>query len=160
MNACVELAAGRHELALERWGEGSQASEVDDVAVRHDLTSHICGEVEHALHLHVVEGRVFSHHLAKSLKAHAVPARRGSLYDHLTFVDPDTHLTLAQSVANRFIFLTQNKPILIYSRLRLHGTNMITEIDCKQSVILSLLLCFFKFYSSCKFFLICGHKLV
>ena len=50
--------------------------------------------------------------------------------------------------------------MLIYSVLQLHGTNMITEIDCKQSVILSLLLCFFKFYSSCKFFLICGHKLV
>ena len=39
-----------------------------------------------------------------------------------------------------------NKSMLIYSRLQLHGTNMISEIDYKQSIILSLLLCFFKFY--------------
>ncbi len=50
--------------------------------------------------------------------------------------------------------------MLIYSRLRLHGTNMISEIDYKQSLILSLLLCFFKFYSSCEFFLVRSHKLV
>lgn len=56
--------------------------------------------------------------------------------------------------------LFQNKSMLIYSRLRLYGTNMISEIDYKQSVIQSLLLFFFKFYSSCEFFLVCGHKLV
>ena len=29
-------------------------------------------------------------------------------------------------------FLPRNKSILIYSELQLHGTNMISEIDCKQ----------------------------
>lgn len=63
------------------------------------------------------------------------------------------------SLASLLHFL-ENKSILIYSELQSHGTNMISEVDYKQSVILSLLLCFFKFYSSCEFFLVCGHKLV
>ena len=57
------------------------------------------------------------------------------------------------SLASLLHFL-ESKSILIYSELQSHGTNMIPEIDCKQSVILSLLLCFFKFYASCEFFLV------
>lgn len=104
----VELAPDGHDLALERRRKRPQTTEVHDVAVGYDFARHISGEVQDALHFHVIEGRVFGHQLAEALKAHTMTTRRGGLNHHLAFVGPDAYLALAEGVTNGFVFLTHN----------------------------------------------------
>ena len=104
----VKLSTCGHDLALERRRKRPETSEVQDVAVGHDLARHISSEVQHALHFHVVEGRVSGYHLTEALEAHAMTPRRRGLDDHLAFVGADAHLTLAEGVANGFVFLAHN----------------------------------------------------
>lgn len=104
----IELAPDGHDLALERRRKRPQTPEVHDVAVSHDFTRHISGEVQDALHFHVIEGRVLGYQFAKALEAHTMAARRGGLDDHLAFVGPDAYLALAEGVTNGFVFLTHN----------------------------------------------------
>ena len=74
-------------------------------AVGHDFACHISGEVQDALHFHVIEARVFGHQLAKALEAHTMTALRGGLDDHLAFVGSDAYLALAEGVTNGFVSL-------------------------------------------------------
>ena len=82
MHIRIELAPDGHDLSLERRRKRPQTSEVHDVAVGYDFTSHISGEVQDALHFHVIEGRVFGHQLAEALEAHTMTARRCGLNHH------------------------------------------------------------------------------
>ena len=104
----IELAPDGHDLALERRRKRPQTPEVHDVAVGYDFACHICGEVQDALHFHVIEGRVFGHQLAEALEAHTMTARRRGLNHHFAFVRPDAYLALAEGVTNGFVFLTHN----------------------------------------------------
>ena len=104
----VKLGTCGHDLALERRRKRPETTEVHDVAVGHHLTRHISCEVQHALHFHVVEGRVSGYHLTEALEAHAMTPRRGGLDDHLAFVGADAHLTFAEGVADGFVFLAHN----------------------------------------------------
>ncbi len=108
MHVGIELAPDGHDLALERRRKRPQAPEVHDVAVGYDFACHICGEVQDALHFHVIEGRVFGHQLAEALEAHTMTARRRGLNHHFAFVRPDAYLALAEGVTNGFVFLTHN----------------------------------------------------
>lgn len=108
MHIRIELAPDGHNLALERRRKRPETPEVHDVAVGHDFTSHISGEVQDALHFHVIEGRVLGHQFAEALEAHTMAARRRGLNHHLAFVGPDAYLALAEGVTNGFVFLTHN----------------------------------------------------
>lgn len=108
MHIRIELAPDGHDLALERRRKRPETSEVHDVAVGYDFARHISGEVEHALHFHVIEGRVLGHQFTEALEAHTMTARRGGLNHHFAFVGPDAYLALAEGVTNGFVFLTHN----------------------------------------------------
>ena len=95
-------------MAFGRRRKCPQTSEVHDVAVGYDFTSHISGEVQDALRFHIIEGRVFDHQLAEAFEAHTMTARRGSLNHHLAFVRPDVYLALTEGVTNGVVFLTHN----------------------------------------------------
>ena len=104
----IELAPDGHDLALERRRKRPQTTEVHDVAVGYDFARHISGEVQDALHFHVIEGRVLGYQFAKALEAHTMATPRRGLDDHLAFVGPDAYLALAEGVTNGFVFLTHN----------------------------------------------------
>lgn len=84
----IKLGTCGHDLALERKRKRPQTTEVYDVAVDHHHTCHISNEVQHALHFHVIEGRVSGYHLTEAFEAYAMTPRRGGLDDHLAFVGP------------------------------------------------------------------------
>jgi len=71
----VELLALFYGAALEGGHEVSQPTIVDDGALRDEVACGVCSEVEDALHLHVVEGRVARHERAEALEVHLVSAR-------------------------------------------------------------------------------------
>ena len=108
MHIRIKLAPDGHDLALERRRKRPETSEVHDVAVGHDFTSHINCEVQDTLHFHVIEDRVLGLQFAEALEAHTMAARRRGLDDHLAFVRPDAHLTLAEGVADGVVFLAHN----------------------------------------------------
>lgn len=108
MHIRIELAPDGHDLALELRRKRPETPEVHDVAVGYDFARHISGEVQDALHFHVIEGRVLGHQLAEALEAHTMTARRRGLNHHLAFVRPDAYLALAEGVTNGFVFLTHN----------------------------------------------------
>ena len=108
MHVRIELAPNGHDLALERRRKRPETSEVHDVAVGHDFACHISGEVQHALHFHVIEGCVLGYQLTEALEAHTMTARRRSLNHHLAFVRSNAYLALAEGVTNGFVFLTHN----------------------------------------------------
>ena len=108
MHIRIELAPDGHDLALERGRKRPQTPEVHDVAVGHDFARHISGEVQDALHFHIIEGRVLGHQFTEALEAHTMTARRGGLNHHFAFVGPDAYLALAEGVTNGFVFLTHN----------------------------------------------------
>ena len=108
MHIRIELAPDGHNLALERRRKRPETPEVHNVTVGYDFARHISGEVQDALHFHIIEGRVFGYQLAKALEAHTMTARRGGLNHHFAFVRPDAYLALAEGVTNGFVFLTHN----------------------------------------------------
>lgn len=108
MHIRIELAPDGHDLALERRRKRPETTEVHDVAVGYDFACHICGEVQDALHFHVIEGRVLGHQLTKALEAHTMTPRRGGLNHYFAFVGTDAYLALAEGVTNGFVFLTHN----------------------------------------------------
>ena len=108
MHIRIELAPDGHDLALERGRKRPQTPEVHDVAVGHDFARHISGEVQDALHFHIIEGRVLGHQFTEALEAHTMTARRGGLNHHLAFVRSNAYLALAEGVTNGFVFLTHN----------------------------------------------------
>ena len=94
-------------------------------------------EVQHALHFHVIEGRVSGYHLVEALEIHAMTPRRGGLDDHLTFVGADAHLTFAEGVADGFVFLAHNHlrrlQQVVHTLQSLKGTDLLAQYKAQLS---------------------------
>lgn len=98
----VELLPLFYGAALEGGHEVSQATIVDDGALRDEVARGVCSEVEDALHLHVVEGSIAGDERAEALEVHLVSARESCDLHAFTTVLAEGDFPLVEDVLKGF----------------------------------------------------------
>lgn len=102
MERGVELLALLDDLALEGGHQVAEASVVDDGTLCDEVAGSICGEVEDALHFHVVEGGVMGDQFAEALEVDVIASREPSDLHGLPTVLPEGNLPRKEDVLKCF----------------------------------------------------------
>ncbi len=98
----VELLALLDDLALEGGHQVAEASVVDDGALCDEVAGSICGEVEDALHFHVVERGVMGDQFAEALEVDVIASREPSDLHGLPTVLAEGNLPRKEDVLKCF----------------------------------------------------------
>lgn len=98
----VELLTLLDDLALEGGHQVAEASVVDDDALCDEVAGSICGEVEDALHFHVVERGVMGDQFTESLEVDVIASREPSDLHGLPTVLSEGNLPREEDVLKCF----------------------------------------------------------
>ena len=102
MDGGIEFLLEFYDVALEAGHQVPEAAIVNDGALRDEVTCSVCGEVEDALHFHVVERGVMGDKFAEALEVDMIAPRGPSDLHGLPTVLSEGDLLLEDDILKGF----------------------------------------------------------